>query len=100
MKQAFDALKQELPDPSKGKEYLLTWWSNNGKNWLKKIRRVINEYRYSNIDWNFNSYQQELLHKYYSNNQFLLQCLDSNFNLTFAIKKTIEDTFLTLSALS
>ncbi|MGL5076054.1 MAG: NACHT C-terminal helical domain 2-containing protein, partial [Waterburya sp.] len=33
-------------------------------------------------------------HKYYSNNKFLLQCLDSNFNLTLATRKIIEDTFL------
>ena len=94
MKQALHNLKQTLPDPAQGKEYLLTWWSTNGDDWVNKFRQAINEYRYFNLSWNFNSNQQELLHKYYINNQFLLQCLDSNFNLTFAIQKTIEDTFL------
>ncbi|MDJ0590773.1 MAG: NACHT domain-containing NTPase [Pleurocapsa sp. MO_226.B13] len=94
MKQALDLLKQELPDPAKGKEHLLTWWSANGDDWVNKFRQAIARYRYYSIDWNFNSSQQELLHKYYLNNQFLLQCLDRNFNLTFAIKKTIKDTFL------
>lgn len=95
IKQALNDLKQELPEPSKGKEYLLTWWSNNGKDWLKKFRQTINEYRYDNIHCDFNSYQQELLHKYYASNKFLLQCLDGNFNLTLATRKTIEDRFLT-----
>ncbi|MFM2315283.1 MAG: hypothetical protein RLZZ04_4559 [Cyanobacteriota bacterium] len=94
LKQAINILKQELPEPSKGKEFLLTWWSNHGQDWLKKFRQTINKYRYDNVDCNFNSEQQELLHKYYLSNKFLLQCLDSNFNLTLAIRKTIEDRLL------
>ena len=93
MKQALDLLKQELPDPAKGKEYLLTWWSANGDDWVNKFRQAIAQYRYYSINWNFNSSQQELLHKYYINNQFLLQCLDGHYNLAFTTQKTIEDTF-------
>ncbi|MGL6340596.1 MAG: NACHT domain-containing protein, partial [Waterburya sp.] len=94
LKQALNVLKQELPEPSKGKEFLLTWWSNHGQDWLKKFRQTINKYRYDNVDCNFNSEQQELLHKYYLSNKFLLQCLDSNFNLTLATRKIIEDRLL------
>ncbi|MCC0179226.1 NACHT domain-containing NTPase [Waterburya agarophytonicola K14] len=93
IKQALNNLKKTLPDPAQGKEYLLTWWLTNGDDWVNKFRQAINEYRYFDLSWNFNSDQQELLHKYYINNQFLLQCLDSNFNLTFIIQKTTKDTF-------
>ena len=94
MKQALDSLKQELPNPAKGKEHLLTWWSTNGEDWVNKFRKAIERYRYYGIEWKFNSDQQELLHKYYKSSQFLLQCLDNNFNLTFTIQKTIKDTLL------
>ncbi len=94
IKQALNSLKQQLPDPAQGKEYLLTWWSTNGDDWINKFRQLINEYRHDNFDVQFTPDQQNLLNKYYLANQFLLQCLDSNFNLTPATKKTIEDTFL------
>ncbi|NJK57259.1 MAG: NACHT domain-containing NTPase [Pleurocapsa sp. SU_5_0] len=96
LKQALDNLKQKLPNPSQGREHLLTWWSTNANDWVNQFRQTINKYRHSNLSWNFNDSQQELLHKYYLNNQFLLQCISSNFNLTFAIQKTIEDTLLIL----
>ncbi|MDJ0691205.1 MAG: NACHT domain-containing NTPase [Xenococcaceae cyanobacterium MO_188.B32] len=94
MKQALQSFKQQLPDPAKGKEHLLDWWSTNGDDWLKKFRSLINEYRYYGINWNFSHYQQELLQKYYLANQFMLECLDSKFNLTVTTKKSIEDKFL------
>ena len=94
MKQALQSLKQQLPDLAKGKEHLLDWWSTNGDDWLKKFRSLINEYRYYGINWNFSPYQQKLLQKYYLANQFMLECLDSKFNLTAATQKSIEDKFL------
>ncbi|WP_036478888.1 NACHT domain-containing NTPase [Myxosarcina sp. GI1] len=94
MKQALDSLKQQLPDPAEGKNYLLTWWSNNGCDWLQHFRSVINEYRYWGIDWNFDRDSQEWLQKYYLANQFLLECLDSKFNLSRSTQKAIEDKFL------
>ena len=94
MKQALQSLKQQLPDPAKGKEHLLDWWLTNGDDWLQKFRSLINEYRYDGMSWNFSSYQQELLQKYYLANQFMLECLDRNFNLTSETQKAIEDSFL------
>lgn len=95
LKQALDNLKQKLPDPSLGKENLLNWWSVNGDDWVDNFRQAINKHRHFNFSWNLDLSQQELLQKYYLNNQFLLQLLDSNCNLTSAIKVAIEDAFLT-----
>ena len=94
MEQALQSLKQQLPDPAKGKEHLLDSWSANGDSWVQKFRSLINEYRYDGISWNFSSYQQELLQKYYLANQFMLECLDRKFNLTPTTQKAIEDNFL------
>ena len=86
LKPAIDILKQQLPDLAQGKEHLLTWWSTNGNDWVDRFRQVINKYRYLNLSWDFNPDRQQLLHKYYTNNQFLLQFIDSNLNLTITIK--------------
>ena len=94
MKEALQSLKQQLPDPAKGKQYLLDWWSINGDDWLQKFRSLINEYRYDGINWDFSFDRRELLQRYYLANQFMLECLDSNFNLTVATQKVIEDKFL------
>ena len=85
LKQAIDILRQQLPDLAQGKEHLLTWWSTNGDDWVNNFRQVINKYRYFNLSWNFDPDRQRLLHKYYINNQFLIQFLDSNLNLTFSL---------------
>ncbi|MEL6440442.1 MAG: NACHT domain-containing NTPase [Cyanobacteria bacterium J06621_8] len=92
--QAIADLKQQLPEPVQGREHLLTWWSNNGDGWVNQFSQAINQYRYFDRSCNLNSEQQKLLHKYYLNNQFLLQCLDRKFNLTSALQKTIKETFL------
>ena len=80
--QALDILKTELPEPSDGRESLLSWWSKHGSNWVKKFRHTIDEHRYFSISWNFNPEQQELLDKYYASNQFLLQCFGNDLELT------------------
>lgn len=90
-KQTLDTLKQELADPAKGKEHLLTWWTTNGKDWIDKFRQAIDRYRYFGITWTFNLEQQKKMDWYYLNSQFLLQCFNST---NFTIKEKIEDTLL------
>ena len=80
LKQALHDLKQKLPIPAQGKEHLLNWWSTNGNDWVNQFRQAINKYRYFGLSWNFSHHQQDLLHKYYINNQFLLH---SHFLIDF-----------------
>ena len=96
LKKAIDTLKQELPDLDRGKEYLLTWWSIDGNDWVNKFRQLINQNRYFDLNYDLNPGRQELLHNYYTNNQFLLQLLDLGFNLTIAFSQKIKDNFLTI----
>ncbi|MGF1539041.1 MAG: NACHT domain-containing protein [Pleurocapsa sp.] len=94
IKQALALLKQELPNPADGKERLLIWWNTNGELWVQKFRSVIDKHRYGGVTWNFGDRQQQLLQKYYQANQFLLECLNSKFNLIPAIRQEIEERFL------
>jgi predicted NACHT family NTPase len=87
-------LKELLPEPVQGKEGLQTWWQENGQNWVANFRKVIIARRCIGYDWGFNKQQQELFGKYYHANQFLVECLNSNFEVTMATKKEIETTIL------
>lgn len=94
MQRAFESLKQQLPDLAAGKEFLVSWWQTNAQHWSEKFRQFICEYRYFNYHWNFKRSQQELLQKYYSANQFLVECLDSDRKVALSIEETIKTNIL------
>ncbi len=81
MKQALSNLKQQLPEPTEGKEKLLAWWNMEGKDWLVLFRQMINNFRYQGTQWDFTIPQQKTLQQYYVANQFFLECLHSNCKL-------------------
>jgi predicted NACHT family NTPase len=87
-------LKELLPEPAEGKEALQIWWQSNGQNWVANFRKVIIARRCIGYEWDFNKKQQELFCKYYSANQFLVECLNSDFEVTIDTKKAIETTIL------
>lgn len=93
-KDALENLKQKLPEPSQGKDFLINWWSTNGNQWVAQFRQIIDQYRCENYCWQFNFEQQNLLSQYYMANQFLHHCLNSDFNLTPSLQKTIEETLI------
>ncbi len=100
LQQALQTLKQNLPDFAKGKKSLIEWWKNDGKQWLQEFRILIDQYCYQGYQVNFTAEQQNLLQKYYLANQFVLECLNSNFNITATTRKNILDNFLLASSRS
>ncbi|MGK7950993.1 MAG: NACHT domain-containing NTPase [Xenococcaceae cyanobacterium] len=94
MEQALQALKQQLPDLEIGKEKLIAWWQNNGRDWLVNFRSSIDQHRYFGRDWTFERQQQKLLQQYYHANQFLVECLSLDAKITPAIKTAIESNIL------
>jgi predicted NACHT family NTPase len=91
---AIKQLKKLLPDATQGKESLQTWWKSHGQNWLVNFREVIIKHRCIGYDWDFNPQQQELLWRYYNANQFLVECLNSKFQITMVTKTAIETMIL------
>ena len=94
MQQALQELKQQLPDVSKGKEFLINWWRTKGKSWCDKFNEFVAQYRYFGRSWDFKRSQQELLQKYYSANQFLVECLQSDCKLDPDTKEAIKTQIL------
>jgi predicted NACHT family NTPase len=58
------------------------------------LKTTISNYRDIHHHWQFNQSQQEVLQRYYDANQLLLDCLNSNCEVTAAIRQEIEETLL------
>jgi len=58
------------------------------------LKTTITNYRDIHHHWQFSEAQQEVLQRYYDANQLLLDCLNSNCQVTTAIRQEIEETLL------
>jgi len=87
-------LQDELPNSKQSRKNLEAWWDANHKAWVEQLRATIAHYRNINHDWEFSPDQQQVLQSYYDANQLLVDCLNSNCEVTAAIRAEIEATFL------
>ncbi|MBW4575981.1 MAG: NACHT domain-containing NTPase [Aphanothece sp. CMT-3BRIN-NPC111] len=87
-------LKTQLPNPEEGSKKLKAWWVDNGQAWAEELRTVMIQYRRIAHSWQFSDRQQETLRQYYEANQFLLDCLNSNCQITAAIREEIQKNLL------
>lgn len=84
-------LYDQLPKERQGLE---DWWKPHHDNWVEQLRQTTNHYRNVNHDWSFSAEQQRVLQSYYDANQLLVDCLNSNCEVTAAIRQEIEATLL------
>lgn len=87
-------LKEELPSTHEDKDDLQDWWNANYSNWVESLRGTIDSYRNLRTSWQFSPAQQQVLQHYDDANQLLMDCLNSNSEVTAAIRKEIETTLL------
>ncbi|BAQ66233.1 NACHT C-terminal helical domain 2-containing protein [Geminocystis sp. NIES-3709] len=71
-----------------------SWWINNGKNFLERLRKILIENRDICHDWNFTEKEKHLLSYYYNLNYLLIHCLSNYATVTNTIKQQIEETLL------
>ena len=73
-------------------EKFIIWWQNEGQNWAGKLRTVMITYRGISQDfWLLDKQKLIVLHRYYSFNKLLVDCLR---NTSDNIRSHIEDTLL------
>ncbi len=87
-------LRDQLPAPSQNRERLQDWWQTNYPAWIAQLRSTIAHYRNIQHPWQFSPEQQQVLQRYYDANQLLMDCLNSNCEVTAAIRQEIEATLL------
>jgi predicted NACHT family NTPase len=92
--QALQQLKDQLPAATQSRETLYSWWQRHYPAWLEQLKVAIAKHRNTQHEWNFSPEQQELLQRYYDANQLLLDCLNSNCEVTAAVRQEIEAALL------
>lgn len=87
-------LQEQFPHPDQSQAWFESWWQVHHATWAEKLRGAIETYRQVHHHWKFSSEQQQVLQRYYTANQLLLDCLHSNCVITAAVRQDIEATLL------
>ena len=87
-------LQDQFPQSDQNGARFEAWWKDHHATWSAKLETAIAHYRQINHQWQFSPEQQQTLQRYYTANQLLLDCLQSNCAVTAAIRQEIEATLL------
>ncbi|WP_204138386.1 NACHT domain-containing NTPase [Halomicronema sp. CCY15110] len=90
--QALRQLQAQLPSPQQTQARRQAWWQENYTAWVAQLKAAIAHYRNIHHPWQFTPEQEQTLKHYYSANQLLVDCLNSNCEVTAAIREEIEST--------
>jgi len=87
-------LKNQLPDPAQDRESVKQWWNLNERSWASQLRAVLIGQRNIGHEWYLSEASQVLLEQYSNANQLLVECLNSNSQLTPDVRRQIEERLL------
>jgi predicted NACHT family NTPase len=87
-------LSDRLPNNDNTKSSFENWCKNNYDLWATQLQESIATHRQISNRWEFDPAQQLVLQKYYDANQLLLDCLNSDCEVTTNIREQIEATLL------
>ncbi|MEH2042293.1 NACHT domain-containing protein [Nostoc sp.] len=92
--QALQQLKDLLPDPKQTRERFQTWWQKSYPAWMEQLKTMLAKHRNIQHQWHFSPEQLQVLQQYYDANQLLIDCLNSNCELTDVVRQEIEASLL------
>jgi predicted NACHT family NTPase len=87
-------LSDQLPNSNHTKASFEKWCQNNYASWVGRLQESIASHRDISNQWKFSADQQTVLQSYYDANQLLLDCLNSNCEVTPSIREEIESSLL------
>lgn len=99
LKQSLQSLRNQLPSPDDDPTAFQRWWKDRGPGWSKQLQAVMIQSRNIGHDWQFNEAQVERLVQYYTANQLLVDCLNSDCYVTRSVREEIEATLLSPKSL-
>ncbi len=94
LQKSLQKLSSELPSFQQNRERFQRWWQASYASWSQQLKTTIANYRNIDHHWQFSPQQQQVLQRYYDANQLLLDCLNSNCEVTAAIRQEIEASLL------
>ncbi|NEQ88152.1 MAG: histidine kinase, partial [Moorea sp. SIO2I5] len=90
-----EKLKNQLPDlDDDDRDSIQEWWQSHGSEWVSQLRALIIEHRNIGHQWHLSKTCQDWLEQYSRANHLLVECLNSNCQLSLTVRKEIEDTLL------
>ncbi len=87
-------LKNQLPDSNADRESTKQWWMLNGASWTSQLRAVMIQYRSIGHEWHLSEPSQLLLEQYIHANKLIVDCLNSNRQITQDVRQEIQDKLL------
>ncbi|MGH2415257.1 MAG: NACHT domain-containing protein, partial [Microcystaceae cyanobacterium] len=94
LQQSLQHLQDQLPSSKQDTKRFEKWWQTNHLAWTEQLRTAIAQHRNIQHHWHFSLEQQQVLQRYYDANQLLIDCLNSNCEVTVAVRQDIEAAFL------
>ncbi len=95
LQKSLQQLEDRLPDlSSENYHNFQNWWQANDRDWPKKLRAIMIQHRNIGHDWQFSEEQEELLDRYYTANQFLIDCLNSDCYVSREVREKMEASML------
>jgi predicted NACHT family NTPase len=89
-------VKKQLPKPGEDRESLKQWWQGNGQAWASQLRTVLIEHRNIGHEWHLGEATLQQIEQYGDANKLLVDCLNSNCQLTPTVRQEVEETLLSL----
>ena len=87
-------LSDQLPNNNYTKANFEKWCQKNYAAWVEKLQESIAIHRDISNQWEFDADQQMVLQSYYVANQLLVDCLNSNCEVSPSIREEIEASLL------
>jgi predicted NACHT family NTPase len=94
LQQSLQELQDQLPDSKRDRERFQEWWQTNHVAWSQRLKEAIALHRNIQHNWHFTAEQQQVLQRYYDANQLLIDCLNSNCEVTAGVRQEIEAALL------
>ncbi|MBW4535122.1 MAG: NACHT domain-containing NTPase [Pleurocapsa minor HA4230-MV1] len=94
LQQSLQQLKDRLPDPNRDRAAFQSWYQVNYLAWNEQLKTAIALHRNLESNWHFSPEQEEILQRYYDANKLLLDCLNSNCEVTATVRQEIEAALL------
>lgn len=91
---SLEQLQEQLPDTNQSQERFQAWCQSTYLVWKERLNEVVSEHRDIGHHWDFSPEQQQTLDRYYAANQLLVDCLNSNCEITEGVRQQIENTLL------
>jgi len=85
-------LTQQLPNCQDDKDKIQQWWRQHSQEWVVQLRSVMIDHRNIGYEWHLSAPWQQRLDQYDYANRLIVDCLNSNCQLTATVRQEIEAT--------